>query len=130
MRYRPLGRTGLEVSVISLGTVEIGMDYGISTNGTAHRPTRREAELLLHKALDLGINFIDTARAYGEAEEIIGRALRGTRRDFVLATKVLPRERSEIIACIKESLRRLGPIDIMMIHSAPIDVIESGVAAE
>ena len=77
MRHRPLGRTGFEVSQISLGTVEIGMSYGIAQNGNVPVPDEGASSRLLNTALDLGVNFIDTARAYCESEAIIGRALRG-----------------------------------------------------
>ncbi|MEO8125697.1 MAG: aldo/keto reductase [Bryobacteraceae bacterium] len=122
MKYRRFGRTGFEVSKISLGTVEIGMDYGISGS----RPDESEAARLLHRALDLGVNFIDTARVYGEAEAIIGRAIAGRRKEFVLVSKVLAD--ADVRASVSESLRllRTDHIDILMIHSAPLAVIERG----
>src|SRR5215472_2980852 len=88
MRYRPLGRTGFNVSEISLGTVEIGMAYGIAEDGESPPPDEAEASKLLHGALDFGVNLIDTARAYGESETIIGRALRDRRKEFFLVSKV------------------------------------------
>ena len=91
MRYRQLGRTGFKVSEISLGTVEIGMPYGIAVNGVIPVPDETVANRLLHDALDRGINFIDTARAYGGSEAIIGRALRRRRKEYILASKVLSR---------------------------------------
>ncbi len=137
MEYRTLGRTGLKVSEISLGTVEIGLDYGIAANGHAHRPAESEAARLLHRALDLGVNFIDTARAYGTSEEIIGRALKNRRSEFVLCSKVLsyPGDnldfstlRAKVTESVDLSLRALdtAAIDIMMIHSAPTEVISRG----
>jgi len=137
MRRRKLGRTGLEVSEVSLGTVEIGIDYGLDSRGTASRPPESEAALLLHRALDLGINLIDTARAYGESEAIIGRTLNGRRREFVLCTKVAsfhgqnlqPKAlREKVTASIQESLRLLqtDAIDVLMIHSAPVEAVLSG----
>lgn len=137
MRYRKLGRTGFEVSEISLGTVEIGMAYGIAENGAASPPDEAAAGRLLHRALDLGINFIDTARAYGESEGIIGRALRGRRKEFYLASKVVapPKDtatpaavRDRVRESVQESLHQLQTdvIDMVMIHSAPLDVIQSG----
>ena len=128
MRYKRLGRTGFEVSQISLGTVEIGMDYGI----TSSRPVEAEAARLLHRALDLGINFIDTARVYGEAEAIIGRAIAERRKEFVLVSKVLPFDeeplKSRVRDSVHESLRLLRTdfLDVLMIHSAPLAVIERG----
>jgi len=86
--YRTLGRTGLQVSALALGTVELGLDYGIAAPGEFGRPTEAEAIRLVHAALDAGINLIDTARAYGESEALLGLALRGRREQAVLATKV------------------------------------------
>ena len=115
MRYLKWGSTGLRVSELALGTVELGLDYGIAAAGEVLRPTGEEAERLLHRALDLGINVIDTARAYGDAEELIGRALAGRRHEFVLVTKTASDRVAESIA---ESLRllRTGHVDVLMLH--------------
>jgi len=82
MEYRTLGRTGVEVSPLCLGAMMFG----------AWGNTDHEASIkIIHRALDAGINFIDTADVYarGESEEIVGQALAGGRRDnVVLATKV------------------------------------------
>jgi aryl-alcohol dehydrogenase-like predicted oxidoreductase len=86
--YRTLGRTGLRVSALALGTVELGLDYGIAAPGEFGRPSEAEAIRLVHSALDAGINLIDTARAYGESEALLGRALRDRRAQVVLASKV------------------------------------------
>lgn len=135
MRHRRLGRTGLMVSEISLGTVEIGLDYGIGPNGTARRPAEPDANRLLNQTIDSGVNLIDTARAYGESESIIGRALRGRRHEYVLCSKVLayPQEtgtalRQLVTDSVNTSLRELATdtIDIMMIHSAPLEVLRRG----
>jgi len=88
MNYRRLGRTGLQVSALALGTVELGMDYGIKVPGDYGKPDEAEAIRLVHAALEAGINFIDTARSYGESEAVLGRALRGRREEVILATKV------------------------------------------
>ena len=128
LKRRRLGRTNLDVSEVSLGTVEIGTDYGIPGPGRELRPREDEAARLLHRALDLGINFIDTARAYGDAEEIIGRTLRSRRREFILASKVPLHEcddfgtrelREHCEQAVAETLRALQTdvIDIMMLHS-------------
>ena len=121
MRRKRLGRTNLQVSALSLGTVEIGLDYGISEHGEAHRPSEAEAHELLHFALDRGINLIDTARAYGNAEAIIGRALQTRRSEYILASKVMPQRGapSVVRAQLQESLVALQTdhVDIMMIHS-------------
>lgn len=127
--------------MISLGTVEIGLDYGLSETGSAKRPDEAAAAKLLHRALDLGINFLDTARLYGESEAIIGRALRSRRSEFFLASKV-PSFQSEglegavlrgrVMASVHESLHFLqtDTIDLMLIHSAPAEVIVRGEVAE
>ena len=119
MRTRVLGRTGLLVSEISLGTVELGLDYGIGVE--ARRPTEAEAARILHRALDLGVNFIDTARAYGDAESIVGRALAARRHEFVLCTKVAPA--SDPTGSVERSLRELSTdvLDIVMLHCGAAD---------
>jgi aryl-alcohol dehydrogenase-like predicted oxidoreductase len=137
VKLRRLGRTGYEVSTISLGTVEIGLNYGLAEDGSAARPEESQAARLLHRALDLGINFIDTARAYGESEGIIGRALRSRRREFFLCSKVASYHTESLGAAalcervtesVHHSLRLLQTdvIDLMMIHSAPAEVIVRG----
>ena len=137
MNYRRLGRTGLEVSEIGLGTVELGLDYGVPVAGEHLRPPEEHAARLLNRALDLGVNFIDTARAYGASEEIIGRALKGRRHEYILASKLAPireegqsdRElREQVKTSIAESLRLLQTdvIDLLQLHWAPVDVIAKG----
>ena len=88
MRYRSLGDTGLKVSEISLGTAEIGLDYGFKGNAHYGKPDVKESIRLLHTALDHGINLIDTARVYGNSEEIIGQALEGMTSPPYIASKV------------------------------------------
>ena len=81
MEYRPLGRTGVQVSKLCLGTMMFG-----AWGNTDHDDSIR----IIHRALDAGVNFVDTADVYsaGESEEIVGKALEGARRDdVVLATK-------------------------------------------
>ena len=81
MEYRPLGRTGVQVSKLCLGTMMFG-----AWGNTDHDDSVR----IIHRALDAGVNFVDTADVYsdGESEEIVGKALAGARRDdVVLATK-------------------------------------------
>ena len=80
MEYRPLGRTGVHVSKLCLGTMMFG-----AWGNTDHEDSIR----IIHRALDAGINFVDTADVYsaGESEEIVGKALKGRRDDVVLATK-------------------------------------------
>src|SRR5512140_275368 len=80
MELRPLGRTGVQVSKLCLGTMMFG-----AWGNTDHDDSIR----IIHRALDAGINFVDTADVYsaGESEEIVGNALRGRRDSVVLATK-------------------------------------------
>src|SRR3954463_4495561 len=80
MELRPLGRTGVQVSPLCLGAMMFG-----AWGNTDHEDSIR----IIHRALDAGINFIDTADVYsrGESEEIVGKALAGRRDDVVLATK-------------------------------------------
>ena len=143
MHYRTLGRTGIKVSPYALGA----MMFGAIGN-----PDHDDSIRIIGKALDAGINFIDTADAYsrGESEEIVGQALKGRRDQVVLATKVhLPmgddpnqrgNSRRWIMTAAENSLRRLQTdrIDLYQIHrpdpdtdieetlSALSDLIHSG----
>src|SRR5699024_1491124 len=84
MKRRILGRTGLSVSEIAFGGVEIGMPYGL---GAQEMPDEASAIQLLKKAVESGINFFDNARHYGESERLMGEAFQGIRNQVVLATK-------------------------------------------
>ena len=120
MRYRTLGRTGIKVSPYALGALMFATSVGNSDPGDSIR--------IIHKALDAGINFIDTADAYGDSEEVVGRALKGRRGNVVLATKVSrpmgadPNQqgasRRWIMTAVENSLRRLQTdhIDLYQIH--------------
>src|ERR671911_230276 len=81
MEHRQLGRTGVSVSKLCLGTMMFGA-WG--------NPDHDDSIRIIHAALDAGINFVDTADIYsgGESEEIVGKALKGRRDDVILATKV------------------------------------------
>jgi aryl-alcohol dehydrogenase-like predicted oxidoreductase len=121
VRYRTLGRTGIKVTPFALGA----MMFGAGGN-----PDHDDSIRIIHKALDAGINFVDTADRYsaGESEEIVGEALKGRRDDVVLATKVNgpmgddPNQRGNsrrwIMAEVENSLRRLQTdyIDLYQIH--------------
>lgn len=137
MEYRTLGRTGLQVSALALGTVELGMEYGINAPGQSGRPQEDAAVHLVHAALDAGINFIDTARAYGESERVLGRALSGRRDRVILCTKVDPRPpgggvltgvelRHLMHTSLETSLRLLQTdyVDVWMIHSIDEALLE------
>jgi 1-deoxyxylulose-5-phosphate synthase len=129
LHYRTLGRTQLAVSALALGTVELGMDYGIAAPGDFGRPAEAEAIRIAHAALDAGINLIDTARAYGESEAILGKALQGRRDRVVLATKVALHQpegslptgdtlRTHMLSTLETSLRLLQTdyVDIWQLH--------------
>jgi aryl-alcohol dehydrogenase-like predicted oxidoreductase len=121
MEMRPLGRTGVQVSRLCLGTMMFGA-WGTEDHDESIR--------IIHRALDAGINFVDTADVYsaGESEEIVGKALAGRRDDIVLATKAhMPmgddpnhrgNSRRWIVREVEDSLRRLGTdwIDLYQIH--------------
>ena len=79
MRKRTLGNTGIEVSEIAFGGVEIGMPYGIGISGKKDMLLAKDVIRLLHTALEKGINFFDTARAYGNSEYLIGKAFKDRR---------------------------------------------------
>ncbi len=143
MEYRQLGRTGLEVSEIGFGALEIGRDWGIPVGDDHGRPDEQQAIRVLNAVVDSGINFIDAAPAYELSEERIGKALSHRRREFVLATKVgEQRDDGEdshydysadgTLAFIERSLTRMKTdvIDLVQIHSAPTEVIRSGETAE
>ena len=127
MRYRTLGRTRLCVSEVSLGTVELGMEYGLKEDGESSVPAETVARNLLNRAIDSGVNFIDTAAQYGNSEEIIGRALKDRRSEYVLATKCMHRldegldyaeSRRSISESIDQSLSSLQTdyIDLLQVH--------------
>ncbi len=127
MRYRRLGRTQLSVSEVSLGTVELGMEYGLRESNESSVPAETDARNLLNRAIDMGVNFIDTASQYGNSEEIIGRALKNRRSEYVLATKCMHRldegldyagSRQSISESIDQSLSRLQTdyIDLLQVH--------------
>jgi aryl-alcohol dehydrogenase-like predicted oxidoreductase len=135
MRYRTLGRTGIKVSPYALGT----MMFGAMGN-----PDHDESTRIIHRALDAGINFIDTADVYsgGESEVIVGKALKGRRDDIVLATKANfpmgedPNRRGNsrrwLTRAVEDSLRRLQTdhIDLYQVHRPDPDTeIEETLAA-
>jgi aryl-alcohol dehydrogenase-like predicted oxidoreductase len=128
MKYRQLADTGVFVSELCLGAMTFGgrgqqweVIAGLDQDGV---------DAIVHRALDAGINFIDTANVYslGESETMLGRALQGRRADVVLATKVRGRmstkpndvglSRLHIMESVEASLRRLGTeyIDLYQVH--------------
>ena len=121
MQYRKLGRTGIKVSPYCLGAMMFGAAGNADHDGCVR---------IIHKALDAGVNFVDTADMYsrGESEEIVGKALKGRRDNVVLATKAHnpmgddPNQRGNsrrwLIRAVEDSLRRLQTdhIDLYQIH--------------
>jgi aryl-alcohol dehydrogenase-like predicted oxidoreductase len=121
VQYRTLGRTGIKVSPYCLGA----MMFGAMGN-----PDHDESIRIVHRALDAGVNFVDTADMYsqGESEEIVGKALKGRRDDVVLATKAFnpmgedPNMRGSsrrwLVRAVEDSLRRLQTdhVDLFQVH--------------
>ncbi|HEY5221522.1 MAG TPA: aldo/keto reductase [Microbacteriaceae bacterium] len=120
MQYRNLGRTGIKVSPYAIGALMFATQVGNSDPEDSIR--------IIHKALDAGINLVDTADAYGDSEEVVGRALKGRRDNVVLTTKFSrptgtdPNQqgtsRRWIMTAVENSLRRLQTdhIDVYQIH--------------
>ena len=141
MERRPLGRTGIHVSPFALGAMMFS-SFGNSD--------QQEVDRMMARALDAGINLVDTADAYGDSEEMVGRALRGRRDAVVLASKFSrpidddPNHRGGsrrwIMTAVENSLRRLGTdhLDLYQMHrpdpdtdieetlSALTDLVRSG----
>ncbi|MBX3364565.1 MAG: aldo/keto reductase [Phycisphaeraceae bacterium] len=134
MDIRPLGSTGLRVSVLGLGTVKFGRDRQVNYATPFRIPDDDEAAALLAAAAEEGINLIDTAPAYGLSEHRLGTLLRGQRDRWVIVTKageefIDGRSRFDfspaaIRASVERSLRRLQTdrIDAVLIHSDGRDV--------
>jgi aryl-alcohol dehydrogenase-like predicted oxidoreductase len=150
---RILGRTGLHVTTLGFGALELrGMVAGVGRPLMPGQPER-----ILHAVLDAGINYIDVAVDYGEAEEHIGRCLSGRRQEFFLASKCgcpldvtpfaphertrfgvpLPRlhdySRRNIMAAVHQSLRRMHTdyLDVVQFHFSPArEVLEQEGAIE
>ena len=142
MQYRTLGRTGIKVSPYALGALALGTSIG--------NPDADDSIRIIHKALDAGINLVDTSDAYGDSEGVVGKALKGRRDSVVLATKFSrpmgtdPNQqgasRRWIMTAVENSLRRLQTdhIDLYQVHrpdpatdieetlSALSDLIHSG----
>ena len=142
MRYRPLGKTGLSVSEIGLGTWPIGGPFESGGQEWGYAPTtERESIKIIERAVELGINLIDTADVYGlgRSETIIGKALGKRRKGITLATKVgyLPEplkstypaisKKDYIVKCLEGSLRRLKAeaVDLYQLHNPSIENLKA-----
>ena len=137
MKFKKLGRSGLVVSDLCLGTMIFGEESERST-------PPEESEKMIHRFIDAGGNYIDTANVYagGRSEEIVGKAIKNKRDKVVLATKVrFPTgegfndqglSRHHIIESVEASLRRLNTdyIDLYLMHSwDPLTPIEESLRA-
>jgi len=133
MKYRQLGRTDLEISVVGLGTMVHAGHFGPMDDADSLRA--------IDRALELGVNFIDTSDAYGAgySESLLGKALKGRRDKVVIGTKggntmVGPKRGTRdfsatyISRVLDESLERLQTdyIDLYQLHNPTVDVIENG----
>lgn len=119
MQHRPLGRTGIHVSPFALGAMMLS-SFG--------NPDQGDVDRIIARAIDAGINFLDTADAYGDSEDMVGKALQGRRDEIILASKfALPigddpnhrgGSRRWIITSVENSLRRLGTdhLDLYQFH--------------
>lgn len=129
MKYRPLGSTGLVVSVIGFGTVKFGRNQGVKYPSAFELPDDAAAASLLALARELGINLVDTAPAYGSSEERLGKLLQGQRQQWLVCTKTGEEfergiSRFDFSAqhtrfSVERSLKRLGTdyLDMVLVHS-------------
>jgi aryl-alcohol dehydrogenase-like predicted oxidoreductase len=116
MEYRALGRTGLEVSALGLGGLFISDLGGLGID---------EATRAVHRALERGVNWIDTAPTYSNSEETLGKALEGVKQPYFLSTKLggrpqpfNPRDKDHLRRSFDESLRllRRDRVDLLLVH--------------
>ena len=114
MEYITLGKTGLRVSRLGFGGIPI------------QRINVEEAKTLLAVVHKAGINYIDTARGYTVSEELIGQAIEGYRKDFILATKSMARDKAGMAKDIETSLKNLRTdyIDIYQVHNPSVEQLE------
>ncbi len=128
MKYRTLGKTGLEISEISLGTWQVGGTWGSDFNHDG-------AEKIVNHAIDAGINFIDTADVYenGLSEKVVGKVVRSREENVYVATKcgrqIQPHvnegyQSDVLVKYIEDSLRNTGldRLDLIQLHCPPTEV--------
>lgn len=115
MKYRMLGKTGMRVSELSMGGLFVA----------SFAADKEEARRAVRRALELGVNYVDTAPGYDNSEEVLGYALEGATQPYILSTKLggrprpfHPQEKAELRQSFEESLRLLkrDSVDILMIH--------------
>ncbi len=129
LNQNPLGRTGLNVAALSLGTVKLGRSAGVKYPDPVVIPDDDEARILLARARDLGINLLDTAPAYGNSETRLGELLGPDRRNWLICTKVGEEFDGQtstydftpehVGQSVERSMGRLNTdyLDIVLIHS-------------
>src|SRR5919197_1166927 len=116
MQTRVLGRTGLEVGVLGMGGLFVSRVGGHD---------REEARRAVHRALELGVSYVDTAPSYADSEEVLGFALEGAPRPYYLSTKLGgrphpfdPKAKDALRRSLEESLRllRRDHVDVLFVH--------------
>ncbi|MEX2568868.1 MAG: aldo/keto reductase [Cyclobacteriaceae bacterium] len=138
MKQRTLGNTGISVSEIAFGGVEIGLPYGPGIHSEKDMLQEKEAVQLLQNALDQGVNFFDTARMYGNSEHLMGIAFSETRDKVILCSKCrhlrdasgqLP-EPNHLAGMIRKSLEeslkalRTDYLDVWMLHQSDLEILQ------
>lgn len=132
MIKRKLGNSGIEVSELAFGCVSLGLPYGIGVNGKADMLPESKAIELLQIAVERGINFFDTARAYGVSEQLLGKAFKDIRDKVVICTKAghfksadASGLRNEMDASVQESLKQLQTdyVDVFMSHNGNLEFL-------
>ncbi len=131
MDHSALGKTRLRVSRLGLGTVELGLDYGINEPGNFGKPAEEQSINLLNRAAYSGINLFDTAPSYGCSEEILGKTF-ADKKDCIIATKVnIPPNNIDaekyITASLTQSRKKLQRkyLDIVQVHNATSDTFSN-----
>ena len=134
MVLRPLGRTGLKVSAIGLGTTKLGRNTDVKYPKSFALPTDQQLRELLETVVDTGVNLIDTAPAYGDSERRLAPFVENYRERLVVCTKAGEQyadgrsthdfSAAAIISSVEESLRRLRTdhVEILLLHSDGRDV--------
>jgi len=133
LQKRKLGQSGIEISVLGLGTVKFGRNQGVKYPQPFELPHDDVLKELLHTAQNAGVNFLDTAPAYGISEERLGKLLQGERQQWVISTKageefVNGQSHFDFSAIalsrsVERSLRRLRTdyLDVLLVHSSGDD---------
>lgn len=132
--YRALGGSGIKISPFGLGTVKFGRNTGLKYPAKFALPTDNQLQKLLRVAGELGINFLDTAPAYGTSEERLGKLIRSSREQWVISTKVGEQfseglssydfTAKKTIQSLEHSLRMLQTdyLDLVLVHCNKQDV--------